>query len=247
MSTLKAVYINELFKISKKKKIIVASIFSILAVLVAAIIVYSLNSFVGIRVTGSSEFSLLVLTVLIYTLIPLFTAFVCIDMFGGEFSEQTIKLTLTSPASRLTVFTGKILAAASFIMANLLFVMILSVLASFFINGTSYGYLKILLSYIAAFFPLFVFSMLVVVISLLARGTTSAFMLTVLLYLVLIALTLIFPILKSFIFTSAFDCYRLFLGSYINFSKIIRVFLILCGYGMMLFGIGYCLFDKKNI
>ncbi|NLY43548.1 MAG: ABC transporter permease subunit [Clostridiaceae bacterium] len=247
MSVFKAAYINELYKISKRKKIMAASILSILAVVGAAVIVYCLNNMVGIRATGSSEFSLLVLSVLSYTLIPLFTAFVCIDIFSGEFTEQTIRLTLTRPVSRAKVFSAKVLAAASFIMANLLFIMILSTIFSFIINGTSFNLFKIFLSYILEFFPLFVFSLVVILICNITRGTTSAFMLSVLVFILFNGLEIIFPYYKSFFFTSTFDWYRLFLGSYINYYKILRCFLILSGYSIMLFGLGYYLFDKKDM
>ena len=247
MSTLKAAYLNELYKISKKKVIIFASIFSILVVIIAGIIVYSVNNFIGIRITGCSEFSILVLSVLSYTLIPLFTAFVCIEMFSGEFVEQTIKITLTSPAPRLKVFTAKILAIATFIATNLIFVMLISFATSLFLNSTSLSIFKIMLAYISQFLPILVFALVVITIANLTKGTTSTFMLSVLVFLVFNGLGFAFPYFKSILFTSAFDWYRLFLGSYINIFKILRTFLILCGYGIMFFGIGFYLFDKKEV
>lgn len=247
MQTLKAVYINEIFKMSKKKKITVALIFFTLSVIVAAIVVYSLNNFAGIRVTGSSEFSIMVLTTLSYSLFPLFTAFICIDMFAGEFADHTIKFTLTGPASRLKVFVGKILTIATFIIGNLVFVMVLSVVTSLFINRNIPNILKILISYSMAFMPIFIFALVVVLISNITKGTTSTFMLSIFIFLIFNGLSLVFPQIKSFLFTSTFDWYRLILGSYINFSKILRIFLILLGYGIMLFTAGYYLFDKKDI
>lgn len=247
METLKAVYINEIFKISRKKKIRAALIFSIISVIVAAILVYSLNNFAGIRITGSSDFSIMVLSVLSYTFIPLFTTFICIDIFAGEFADDTIKFTLTGPAPRFKVFLGKILAIASFIMANLIFVMILSLIVSIFIDRSMPNLLKILLAYIMEFFPQFIFALIVVFISNISKGTTSAFMLSVLVFLVFNGLEFIFPYYKSLLFTSAFDWYTLILGSYINFSKILRVFLILLGYGIMLFTGTYYLFEKRDI
>ena len=57
MEMLKAVYTNEIFKISKKKKITATLIlFSALSVIVLAIVVYSLNNFGGIRVTEVQNF-----------------------------------------------------------------------------------------------------------------------------------------------------------------------------------------------
>lgn len=247
MDILKSVYINEIFKISKKKKITGALVFSAISVIVAAIVVYSLNGFAGIQVTGSSEFSIMVLTILNYSLFPLFTTFVCIDMFSGEFADNTIKFTLTGPASRLKVFLGKILAIATFIIGNLLLVMVFSIIASLFINGNISNIFRILIAYAMAFFPIFTFGLIVVFICNITKGTTSAFMLSIFVFLLFNGLSIAFPQAKSFLFTSAFDWYILILGSYINFSKIFRIFLILLGYSIMLSSAGYYLFEKKEI
>lgn len=252
MYSLKAAYLNELYKISKKKKIVVAAILSIAAIIVAALIVSSINNFMGIRLGGT--FSIMVLSVLNHTLIPLFTAFLCIDMFGGELLDGTIKFTLTRPATRLKVYLSKMLAVGTFILANLLFIMVLSFVLSVFVKGVgtdfvqvAMSFVPILLAHIASFFPLFVFALLVMVISNIVRGTTGAFLLTVLVYLVFLGLQIGFSGYQSFFFTSLFDWYNLFLGSYINYHKIFRVLLIFIGFGTMLFGAGYYLFEKKQI
>lgn len=247
MQSLKAVYINEIFKISRKKKITVALILSVIAVIIAAIAVYFLNNFAGIRITGSSDFSIMVMSVLSYTLFPLFTAFISIDMFAGEFADETIKITLTGPAPRFKVFLGKVLAIASFILANLIFVMFLSSVVSLFINRGIPSLLRVFGSYIMVFLPIFIFALVVVFISNITKGTTSAFMLSILVFLVFNGLGLVFPYFKSLLFTSTFDWYRLILGTYINFSKILRTFLILLGYGIMLFAGSYYLFEKRDI
>lgn len=247
METLKSVYINEIIKISKKKKLILTIILSILFVTLAAIAIYLLNNFAGIRVTGSSDFSIMVLTILSYSIFPLLTTFLCIDMFAGEFVDGTIKFTLTGPASRIKVFSGKVLAVATFIIGKLLFVMGISVIAATFINNNMPNLLKIFLSYIMVFMPVFVFALVVILISNIAKGTTSAFMFSIFIFLLFNGLNLFFPQIKSFLFTSTFDWHRLILGSYINFSKILRVFLILLGYCIMLFTAGYYLFEKRDI
>ncbi len=226
METLKAAYKNEIYKISKKKKITVTFIFSFFSVIVAAIIVCFLNSFAGIRITGSSDFSIMVLTVLSYSFFPLFTAFICIDMFAGEFADGTIRFTLTGLASRFKVFLGKTLAIATFIMVNLIVVMILSLVVSIFINSSVPNLLKIVLAYIMEFFPQLIFALVVVFFSNISKGTTGAFMLSILVFLAFNGFGMIFPHFKSFLFTSAFDWYTLVLGSYMNFGKILRVFLI---------------------
>ncbi len=247
MGNIKAIFINEVFKISKKKKITASLIFSLLTVIVVAVAEYFLNNFAGIRVMGSSEFSIMILTILSYSFFPLFTAFICIDMFAGEFADNTIKFTLTGPASRIKVFSGKVFAVAVFIMCNLIFVMFISVVVSLFMNSNTINIFKILISYIMAFLPIFIFSLVVILISNIARSTTSSFMLSIFVFLVFNGLGMAFPQIRSFLFTSSFDWYKLILGSYINFSKILRTFLILLGYGIMLFAAGYYLFEKRDI
>lgn len=247
ISSLKASYLNELYKIAKKKKIIVAGILSLAAVAVAALIVGSMKNFAGINVVGSSEFSIIVLSVLNYTLIPLFTAFICIDMFGGEFTEHTIKLTLTRPVSRFKIFLAKTLAAATFILANLLFVMVISLIGTFIIGTSKLSVLDIIITYLVSFFPLMVFALMAILLSNLMRGTVSAFLLTVILYLVMLGVGLFNPAAQSFFFTTAFDWYILFLGSFFNVQKVLRVFCILMGYGLAFFSLGYLLFDRRDI
>lgn len=247
MSSLKAAYINELYKLSKRKKITVSCILSVLAVVIAAVIVGTANNFMGIRITGESEFPILVLSVLNYTLIPLFTVLVCIDMVGGEFSGQTIKMVLTRPVSRTKVYLSKTFAAATFILVNLLFVMVTSLVLSLFIKGDLWGFGKVLTAYLASFFPMFVFALFAMLISTIFKGTGSAFFISILLFLVCTALQAVSGELQSFLFTSTFGWYRLFLGSYINFRKIFRIFMILAGMGLMLFGAGCYLFERKNL
>ena len=245
-SYLKETYINEVFKITKKKKITVLCILSIIAALVGSAIVVGVNNVSGIMLAGSGNFALVVLSIMNYTLIPLFTTFICIDMFGGEFADGTMKFTLTSPASRLTIFVSKILTAGTFIIANLLFVMIISVIASLFFDA-SLGILNIMIAYITSFLPLFIFAIIAVVISCWSRGITSAFLLCILVFLGFNFLELWLPTLKSFFFTSSFGWYHLFMGTYINWGKIIRMFLILLGYGVMFFGVGFYLFERKEL
>ena len=247
METLKAVYINEIFKLSKKKKITGAIIFSILSVIISAIGVYILNTFAGVKITGSSQFSIMLLGILGNTIFPLFTTFIAIDMFAGEFADNTIKITLTGPASRLNVFMGKVLAIATFIMGNLIFVLLLSVIASLLINRGISNPITIFIAYLMAFLPIFIYALVVVLISNVAKGPSSTFMFSVFIFLLFNGLSLIFPQINSFLFTSTFDWYRLVLGSYINFGKIFRIFLILLGYGTMLLAGSYYLFEKRDI
>ncbi len=246
MQNFKAAYINELYKLSKKKKITVAAILYALAVVIACIIVLTVNGFMGIRV-ANADFPTIVLNVLSYTLIPLFSSFVAIDMISGEFADNTIKFTLTRPASRFKIYLAKTASCASFILASLIYIMFLSVIGGLLTGSSNINLPAVFLSYIAAFLPIFVFSQLVMFISCMFKSTGVAFMLSVILFLTLNVLGLFYGHIQSFFVTSFFSWYTLFLGSYINFSKIFRVLLILIGCGIMLFTGGYYLFDRKDV
>jgi ABC-2 type transport system permease protein len=249
MAGFKAAFLNETVKMLKKKKMIAAAVLSILAVLIGEAAVTAIQMGFGLRVAGSNEFPIVVLQLFSYTLLPLFSAFVAIDMFNGEYSSNTMKITLTRPVSRFGVFSAKVWNVALFILGNLLFVMILSMLAGLLFNSSSaslIGIIRVVLAYIATFFPVFVFSLLVVVLANILRGGSAVFFLSVLLFIGFNFIGIVFAHYSSFLITSMFDWYTLWISETVNVAKIIRQLLIMAGCGMMLFTGGYYLFDRKN-
>jgi ABC-2 type transport system permease protein len=250
MEGFKAAFINESVKLLKKKKMMAAVILSILAVLVGQIAVTTIKHGLGLRVVGSVEFPIVVLSFITYTLLPLFAIFVAIDMFNGESSSNTMKITLLRPVSRFGVFSAKVLNLALFIAGNLLFVMILSLLAGFIFNPSSAsvaGILKVVLSYGLTFFPVFVFALIVVLLSNVIQGGLAVFFLAILVFIVFNSVGIVFSSYSSFFITSMFDWYTLWISESINVFKIFRQILIMSGCGMMLFTTGYYLFDRKDI
>ncbi|MZQ82689.1 ABC transporter permease subunit [Paenibacillus sp. 5J-6] len=250
MEGFKAAFINESVKLLKKKKMMAAVILSILAVLVGQIAVTTIKHGLGLRVVGSVEFPIVVLSFITYTLLPLFAIFVAIDMFNGESSSNTMKITLLRPVSRFGVFSAKVLNLALFIAGNLLFVMILSLLAGFIFNPSSAsvaGIMKVVLSYGLTFFPVFVFALIVVLLSNVIQGGLAVFFLAILVFIVFNSVGIVFSSYSSFFITSMFDWYTLWISESINVFKIFRQILIMSGCGMMLFTTGYYLFDRKDI
>lgn len=250
MEGFKAAFINESVKLLKKRKMMAAVILSILAVLVGQIAVTTIKHGLGLRVVGSVEFPIVVLSFITYTLLPLFAIFVAIDMFNGESSSNTMKITLLRPVSRFGIFSAKVLNLALFIAGNLLFVMILSLLAGFIFNPSSAslaGILKVVLSYGLTFFPVFVFALIVVLLCNVIQGGLAVFFLAILVFIVFNSVGIVFSSYSSFFITSMFDWYTLWISESINVFKIFRQILIMSGCGMMLFTTGYYLFDRKDI
>jgi len=246
----KAAFVNETVKLLKKKKLIAAAVLSVLGVLIGQAAVTAIQSGFGLRIAGSTEFPLLVLPVFTYTILPLFSTFVAIDMFNGEFNAGTMKLTLTRPVSRFGVFSAKVGNIAAFILLNLLFIMLVALIAGFIFNPSSTGLagvLRVILAYVVTFVPIFVFSLLVVLLCNLIRSGLAVFFLSVLLFVGFIALGIIYSRISSFLFTSQLGWYTLWISDPVNISKLIRQTLLLTGFGIMLYTAGYYVFDRKDL
>jgi len=246
----KAAFLNELFKLQKKKKIVATAVLSLLVVLVGQLAVSIVTFGFGLRLAGSMEFPFVVLSLLSYTLLPFFAAFVAIDAFCGEFSSNTMKLTLTRPVSRFGVYSAKVGMVGVFILANLLFVMVLALVAGFLFNPASEGILsivKVLVAYLVTWLPIFVFALLVVVLANVLRNGTAVFFLAVLLFFTFYFFSIVFSRYSGFFITSSFDWYTLWIADVINWGKILRQLFILLGCGMMLFAAGYYLFERKDL
>lgn len=244
---LKTTYKNEMFKLLKKKKLSVGAALTLAAVLLAALISSLVDNFAGVRIAGSASLPSLVLGVLSYTLMPLFIVLVATDMFGGEMRDNTIKMSFLRPVARWKIFTAKLLAVATFIALFLGLTLILSVLAAALTGAGKMASGKILLSYILTFFPLLVFATFAALMSLVIKSSGGAFALSVLLYLVMLALGILVRGAGSLLFTSAFGWHRLFSGVYINVGKILRTLLMLGGWEAILAGLGLHIFEKRDI
>ncbi len=243
----KTTYRNELFKLLKKKKLTVGAFLTGAAVLFAALIGLLVGNFAGVRIAGSASLPSLVLSVLSYTLFPLFIILIATDMFGGEMRDRTIKMAFLRPVARWKVFGAKLLCMGTYIGLALGLTLILSVLAAVLTGAGRMAAGKIFLSYVLTWFPLFVFSVYAAFISLVVKSGGGAFALSVLLYLVMLAMGLLVRGADSFLFTSAFGWHRLFSGGYINWGKIFRTVLLLGGWAVLLGGLGLHLFEKRDI
>ena len=249
MEGFKATLINEIEKLYKKKKVLVAVILSLALIVMGQLCIIALRSGFGLRGVSSMEFPILVLSVVVNTILPLFIALVTIDSFSGEFSQNTMKISLTRPVTRLKFFTAKLIAIMLFILANLLFVMIFSTIAGFLFNSNSFtihGIIRILISYTVTLFPMMVLTMLIAFFTNVIRSGIGVFFLSILIFLVFKVLEIVFSKYSGLFFTSMLDWYTLWIMATFPLSKIIREFMMMLSYGILLFTGGYYLFDKKD-
>jgi ABC-2 type transport system permease protein len=249
MAVFRAALYNEIEKLSKKKKVTVAVIISLLAIVIGQIVVVGVRSGIGMRGAGSADFPLLVLSVVIYTILPLFTALVAIESFAGEYAQNSIRVTLTRPVSRLKIYTAKVVAIGVFILANLLILLIFSLLAGFIFNSNSANVWQvgqIFLAYIVSFIPMFVLALGIALLANVLRNGISTFFISILIFLAFKVLEIFFSSYSGLFLTNNLGWYNLWLANTFPLAKIMREFLIMAGYGIMFFTAGFYLFDQKE-
>ncbi|MGI6120588.1 MAG: ABC transporter permease, partial [Desulfosporosinus sp.] len=233
----------------KKKKALVAVLLSLAVIVIGQLAIVGVRSGFGLRGAGSVEFPILVLSVVVNTILPLFTALVAIDSFSGEFSQNSMRITLTRPVSRFKIFTAKITAIIIFILVTLLLLLIFSLLAGFIFNTNSatLGSLsRTVLSYFVSLLPLIILALGIVLLANLLKSGISVFFVSILVFIVLTILGVVFSRYSSLLITTQLGWYNLFLVNSFPLEKIVRQFLIMLGSGIMLFTAGFYLFDKRE-
>lgn len=249
MAVFQAALINELEKLRKKKKVMVAVVLSLLVIVVGQLLVLGVRLGFGIRGAGSADFSMLVLSVAVNTLLPLFAALVAIDSFSGEFAQNTMRITLTRPVSRFKLFSAKVSAIGIFILANLGLLLLFSLLAGFVFDGGTMSFKGIwqsTLSYTVSFIPLFVLALGIVFLANVLKSGISVFFVSILAFILFKGLGMLFSQYSGILLTSYFDWYNLWLANSFPLMKIIRQFLLMLGYALLFFTGAYYLFDKKE-
>ncbi|MHB8074167.1 ABC transporter permease [Desulfosporosinus fructosivorans] len=249
MAVFQAALVNEIERLIKKKKALVAVLLSLAVIVIGQLGIVGVRSGFGLRGAGSVEFPMLVLSVVVNTILPLFTALVAIDSFSGEFAQNSMRITLTRPVSRFKIFSAKITAIVLFILAILLLLLIFSILAGFIFNTNSASLdslARTVFAYIVSLLPMVVLALGIVLLANVFKSGISVFFVSILIFIVLKVLGVVFSQYSSLFMTTQLDWYNLFLVNSFPLGKIVRQFLIMIGSGIMLFTAGFYLFDKKE-
>ena len=249
MAVFQAALVNEIEKLYKKKKVLVAILLSLAVILIGQLAIVGVRSGFGLRGAGSVEFPMLVLSVVVNTILPLFTALVTIDSFSGEFSQNSMRIMLTRPVSRFKIFTAKITAIALFILGALLLLLVFSMLAGFVFNTNSAtldSFVRTVFSYIVSLFPMIVLALAIVFLANIFKSGIAVFFVSILAFLAMKVLEVLFSQYSSLFLTTQLDWYNLFLVDSFPLGKLLRQFLIMLGSALMLFTAGFYLFDKKE-
>lgn len=249
MVEFKAALINEIEKLYKRKKILVAVVISLIFIIVGQLSMVVLRTGFGIRGVSSMDFPLLVLSVVVNTILPLFTALITIESFSGEYAQNTMKIALTRPISRLKFFTAKITSIMLFILSNLLFVMIFSIIAGCLFNVNSFalkGVIKIIVAYSVTLIPMMALAIVIAFFTKIVRSGIGVFFLSIFMFVTFKGLGIVFYRYSGIFITSMLNWYTLFLMDTIPTFKIFLQLMMMISYGIIFFTAGYYMFEKKE-
>lgn len=249
MAVFKAALINELEKLYKKKKALAAIIFSLAVIILGQLAIWGVRCGFGIRGAGGGDFPILVLSVVVKTVLPLFIALAAIDSFSSEFSHNIIRVTLTRPVSRFKIFSAKVVAVAIFILLTLLSIYLFSVLIGLLFNYhslTMASLARSFLAYMVSFLPLLVLVLGVIFFAHLLKSGTAVFFAAVLLFLASELLALVFPQYAGLFITSHLGWSNLWLAHTLPLAAVLRKLFMMLGYGIMLFVGSFYLFERKE-
>ncbi|MHC6179355.1 ABC transporter permease [Clostridium sp. JNZ X4-2] len=250
MAEFRVTLINEIEKLHKNKKALAAVILSIILIVFGQVSILIVRKSFGIQGGSSSEFPLLVLSMLTNTILPLFTALITIDSFSGEFSQNTMKIALTKPVTRLKLLISKIAAIMLFTFMTLMLVMIFSIISGLIFNTNSFtlgSILKIMISYIVTLIPMTVLCLMIILFANILKNGIAVFFLSTLVFIVFKITGAFFPVYSGILFTSMMNWYNLWIMDNIPFLKILNQFMMLLSYAIIFFTAAYYLFDKKEI
>jgi len=250
MNSLYANSVNETQKIFQRKKTVVFLVITALIPAGAAALFSFFQSRFGIFAVNSASFPVLMLDLFSSALLPLFIFSAAADLFSGELGDKTLKLTLTRPITRFKVFLSKNISIGLFIIINLGLVFVISVISGFFLESGALdaaGFFQGLLAYITAVVPMLFLGVTAAFLAQFFKNSGAALTTCIFVYLAGKAIPFFsskLTIISPFSYT---DWYMMWIGSAVNAGRLLNVFLIILSYSLILFALGFYMFDKKDI
>lgn len=244
MMKIKAGVYNEMIKLMYRKRYSYLLMLVFLISISMGLIGKFVNGIIGLYI---SNFPITVLSILMTFVLPLIIFMVVADLFTAEQENGTIKAVLTTPVSRINIYISKILAIFIYACMILLAGLISGLIYGAFFNSfssISIGYT--ILSYIISALPIVPIIFFAVTISQIIKSPSGTVMISILIYLAIYVITIIFPQVYPISFTSYTGWYLLFIGTIIPVFNVINIVVLLIAYSLIFFAISFLLFDKRQ-
>ncbi|WP_066064761.1 ABC transporter permease [Neobacillus soli] len=238
---------NEWIKLTRKRSTIVLLIITAIFPLLAGPLVQMLQNRFGFTAFDGESFPLVILSLAITFYLPLLLAFVISDMFAGEQEQKNLPFLLVRPISRYHLFNSKILCTGIYLFILLIIICITSLItgAIWLENFTFHGLMLGVTAYILSWFPLMAIGVLLVFLVQWIGSSSKALTFSILLYLVMIVLTYLFPTVAQWLPAYDNDWYQRWMNSGFNVVNLGRGVYLLSWFAMF-FTLGFNKFNQKE-
>ena len=244
MNAIKAGVRNETVKLLSRKK------YQVLLILIClfSIGIGLLGGFAkGLIGLSSTNTPLTVLSLVTALIVPLMIAMSSADLFTAEQENGSIKAVLTRPVSRINVLTSKVLAIILYTLLVLSVCLVTSLVYGIVFNGLGVSNIsEALIAYVVSIVPMLPITLFAVTVSQLCKNSSSAVMLSVFGYIIILASSIVLPSLSPMLFTSYVGWYKLFIGAGMPFANILNILALLVAYTLIFFAISSWVFEKKE-
>ncbi len=238
---------NEWIKLLRKKSTIVLFCLSALFPLLAGPTIQMMQNKFGFTAFDGESFPLVILGLAVSFYLPLLLALCVSDMFAGEQEQKTLSFLLVRPLSRFKLFTSKIVCTGLYLLTLLLIVCLSSLVAgaiwldNFTISGVFMG----LSSYVLSWFPLMAMGILMVFLAQWVGSSSKALTFSILLYLVMVVLTYLFPAVAQWLPAYDNNWYQRWINNGMNIVTLGRTIYLL-SFCALFFTLGYYKFSQKE-
>lgn len=239
--------VNELQKLFLKKKTIVFLIITAIVSFLSAFFISSIQAKLIFIALDAFSFPMIILSIFTNIILPLFIFMAAAELFSGEIADRTLKLVLIRPISRLKIFVSKVLAIGIYVIINLLVVFLVSTISSLVLKINIASISSVAFSYFVDIIPALILVIFSVFIMQFFRSSSAAVISSILIFIGIRVLSIFSNSFNNIMFTSYLDWHSLWLSAWSNPLRIINILFMVLAYGIILFTLGYYLFDKKEV
>lgn len=180
--------------------------------------------------------------------IPLIVFMAAADLFCAEIQEDTIKAALLRPATRLKVFTAKVIAV--FLMGAVFFLGVFVVCALIQLLSGS-PIMPVLLPTLAAYcidlVPMLGVVLFGALVNMLSAGPTLAMLLSIGIYAVCKYINYFVAVWGQMLFTAYLQWHKLWLGETLPLGAMLSKIGLIAGSILIFYTVGYMLFERKEV
>lgn len=231
-------YKMELTKIIHKKSTkILLVIYSILLLGLLAIYTYG-ETGLNLSIYNSGQFVIASLNAMMAFILPFIVLYLSSNTFIYEFKNNTIKNLFLLPINKYEIFLAKLLSVQTIIGILLLLQLIITFVLGILVDGLSFSFVTIT-NYLGAFLILGVVNILSSILSLFLNTTGMVIIVSYVGYFGLNILGYLVPRLKGISISHMIGNYHMIFNS---LTLLLSVF----AYYILLYIIGFQLFDKKE-